>query len=178
MYLTYLQWSALVSNPNTDCNPFENSALNTTMQIISGTIFTMLCLIVISASTKKDGEGNVTTAMNGAFVENEDGDYEKLDNVQARDGKEMSQEELHAFPVTPQTITFQLLMIFATVYFAMLFTNWGNPTLFENQDTNGSFFANNDKSSFWVKLVTQWCSILIYLFSLVAPILLPNRDFA
>jgi hypothetical protein len=101
VYLTYLQWSALVSNPNTECNPFENSAINTTMQIISGAIFTMLCLIVISSSTKKEGEGNVTTAMNGAFVENEnDGDYEKLENVKGNDGNVMTQEDLHAFPVT------------------------------------------------------------------------------
>lgn len=30
-YLLYLQWSALASNPNTSCNPFDRSATNTTM---------------------------------------------------------------------------------------------------------------------------------------------------
>ena len=70
------------------------------MQIISGTIFTILCLIVISSTTKKDGEGNVATKINGALIENEDGDYEKLENIKQGD-VEMTQEDLHAFPVTP-----------------------------------------------------------------------------
>jgi hypothetical protein len=81
LYLVYLQWSALASNPNTTCNPFNSSAVNTTMQIISGAIFTIACLIVISIATKKENEGNLTTKMNGALIENEDGDYEKLDAI-------------------------------------------------------------------------------------------------
>lgn len=30
-YITYLQWSALASNPNEECNPFNESATNTVM---------------------------------------------------------------------------------------------------------------------------------------------------
>jgi hypothetical protein len=56
----------------------------------------------------------------------------------------------------------------------MLLTNWGNPTVFEG--TNIPFYASIDQS-FWVKLVVQWLSTLIYLFSMFAPVIFPDRDF-
>ena len=71
------------------------------MQIISGTIFTILCLIIISSTTKKEGEGNITTKINSHLIEDEDGDYEKLENVKTGNGDVLTQEDLHAFPVTP-----------------------------------------------------------------------------
>ena len=41
-----------------------------------------------------------------------------------------------------------------------------------------SDFFKANKPSFWIKLVAQWCSMAIYLFSLLAPIVFPNRDFS
>ena len=55
----------------------------------------------------------------------------------------------------------------------MMLTNWGNPTIFEG---TVDFFSAN-KASFRVKLVAQWVTILIYTFSMVAPLLFPNREF-
>ena len=56
----------------------------------------------------------------------------------------------------------------------MLLTNWGNPATFS--DSTDFFEANT--SSFWIKLVAQWISMAIYLFSLLAPVIFPNRDFS
>lgn len=55
----------------------------------------------------------------------------------------------------------------------MLLTNWGNPTVFEETTT---YFAANE-TSFWVKLVAMWITILIYTFSMLAPIIFPDREF-
>jgi hypothetical protein len=51
-YILYLQWSALASNPDTVCNPFGKSSVNTTMQIVAGLAFTFMALAVISSTTK------------------------------------------------------------------------------------------------------------------------------
>lgn len=80
---------------------------------------------------------------------------------------------MHSFPITPATIFFQLLLVLASIYYSMLLTNWGNPTIFEG---TVDFFSAN-KASFRVKLVAQWVTILIYTFSMVAPLLFPNREF-
>ena len=69
---------------------------------------------------------------------------------------------MHAFPISTGTIFFQALLILAAVYYAMLLTNWGNPTVF--LDTTDLYAANN--VSFWIKLVTNYITNLIYLISL------------
>jgi hypothetical protein len=43
----------------------------------------------------------------------------------------------------------------------MVMTNWGDPVI--NNDKS-NFFAEN-KVSFWIKIVMQWLSFLIYLVS-------------
>jgi len=170
-YCLYLSWSALASDPNAECNPFTKSASNTALQLIVGLFITMVALITISSSTVKSDESNLTTRMNGAVMENEENaqESEKLNP----DNERTNGKEAHVFPVTTATIVFQALMILAAVYYAMLLTNWGNPTLFT--DTTNFFQANN--TSFWVKLVAQWVTIIIYLFSLIAPLLFPDREF-
>jgi len=55
----------------------------------------------------------------------------------------------------------------------MLLTNWGNPTIFNNTST----FYSSNSTSFWIKLVAQWLSTGIYLFSMFAPMIFPDRDF-
>lgn len=64
-YLLYLQWSALASNPNEECNPFTDSASNTTSQLITGIFVTFLSLSIMSASSKSEKENNLTAQVSG-----------------------------------------------------------------------------------------------------------------
>ena len=171
-YLLYLQWSALSSRPNDECNPFQNSAANTVMQIVTGSFVTAVSLMVISSTTKKSE--NLTTKLNQPLMEDEEDNHEKLEPVTKRNGDTIDQDEMHSFPITSATIFFQLLLILASVYYAMLLTNWGNPTIFEGETI--PYYSSND-TSFWVKLVVQWLSTLIYLFSMFAPMIFPDREF-
>jgi nicotinamide riboside transporter PnuC len=61
-YCLYLQWSALSSNTDATCNPFQNPGLNNTANTITmmvlGLLFTFASLFVISATTKKDSESD------------------------------------------------------------------------------------------------------------------------
>jgi hypothetical protein len=53
-YVLYLQWSALASNPDAECNHFIDSNANTTLQIFGGLAFTFISLLIIAATTKKE----------------------------------------------------------------------------------------------------------------------------
>jgi len=58
----------------------------------------------------------------------------------------------------------------AAMYYAMLCTNWGKLELFDHN-------VETSDTAFWLKLVAEWLTMLLYLFSLVAPLLFPNRTF-
>ena len=107
------------------------------------------------------------------MIEDEEDNHDRVDSITKRDGTKLDHEDLHSFPISSQTIFFQALLVLASIYYAMLLTNWGNPTLFDN---TVDFFESN-YTSFWIKLVAQWISMAIYLFSMIAPVIFRNRDF-
>lgn len=88
-------------------------------------------------------------------------------------GGKLNSDEAHIFPISTATIVFQGLMILASIYYAMLLTNWGNPTV---MDKTYGFFAPNEMS-YWVQMTALWMSQALYIFSLTAPLCFPDRDF-
>ena len=72
------------------------------------------------------------------------------------------------------------------MYYAVLCTNWGDLNLYSKEECKGGEIWVNDKcvknealtdTSFWLKIVTQWITMSIYIFSLLAPLIFPGRDF-
>jgi hypothetical protein len=172
-YALFLSWSAMASRPNDSCNPFLGSSSNTLYQIGLGLLFTLIALFSISMITKGDSDDNKAPAMTSPLVENEEDDEEVGDIPQV--GKEsVTGEEAHVFPITWPTIFFHILMMFASAYYGVLMTNWGNARIHDSY--TDVFEANN--FSFWIKIVSQWGCFAIYTFSLVAPMLFPDRDFS
>ena len=55
----------------------------------------------------------------------------------------------------------------------MMLTNWGDPSVFSG---TWEFYAANN-SSFVIKLISQFGTMAIYLFSLVAPLIFRDREF-
>jgi len=58
---------------------------------------------------------------------------------------------------------------------AMLCTNWAQPTIL---DENTVKFFDSNGTSYWLKLVSQWITMSIYIFSLIAPFIFTDRDFS
>ena len=106
-YQLYLQWSAMASNPNKECNPYTESSANTTMMIIIGLFFTFLSLLILGASTTKGDEGTLTHDMASHAMEKEDGaaGYQKVDLDDGKGGK-VDTDEAHIFPISTATIIF------------------------------------------------------------------------
>lgn len=83
-----------------------------------------------------------------------------------------NEEEVVAHKISRATILFHLIMIAASVYYAMVLTNWGNPSV--NDNTND--FYGVSWLSFWVKITSEWAAILLYLITLLLP-LCTNRSY-
>lgn len=66
---------------------------------------------------------------------------------------------------------FHLVMAAACMYTAMLLTSWGSV------HTAAAASSEVDRASMWVKVVTQWLTALLYIWTFFAPKCFPDRDF-
>lgn len=66
---------------------------------------------------------------------------------------------------------FHFMFALASLYVMMTLTNWYRP------DGETKSLHQND-GSMWVKIVSSWVCIALYTWTLVAPIVLPDRDFS
>ncbi len=66
---------------------------------------------------------------------------------------------------------FNFMMFLATLYVMMSITNWYQP----NKETA---MLSANYGSFWVKAVSSWVCVAIYVWTLVAPAIFPDRDFS
>merc|ERR1719150_2610608 len=66
---------------------------------------------------------------------------------------------------------FHLMFALATLYIMMTLTNWFHPS-----SSNIEKFSANE-GAVWVKIVSSWLCGALYLWTLVAPMILQDRDF-
>ncbi|KER25013.1 hypothetical protein T265_07464 [Opisthorchis viverrini] len=65
---------------------------------------------------------------------------------------------------------FHFMLLLATLYVMVMLTNWLKP-----ENDLKSLSAN--VASYWVRMVSSWVCLLLYLWTMVAPIILPDRQF-
>eukprot|EP00825_Cyclidium_porcatum_P027403 TRINITY_DN29470_c0_g1_i1.p2 TRINITY_DN29470_c0_g1~~TRINITY_DN29470_c0_g1_i1.p2 ORF type:complete len:108 (-),score=15.60 TRINITY_DN29470_c0_g1_i1:159-482(-) len=70
-------------------------------------------------------------------------------------------------------IVFHFIMTIVAIYIAMLLTNWGSPRV----DSDSQHAYQPSKTSYWVKIIMSWISSALYIWTLIAPKLFPNRKF-
>ncbi|RZF32042.1 hypothetical protein LSTR_LSTR005946 [Laodelphax striatellus] len=185
LYMVYLTWSSLSSNPDSQCNPGfflgigkGDSAKTGDMQhfdsqSIVGLVVWMCCVLYSSlrSASKSDrfnmfehalvgdnggDSGSVDGGESGAAAASQRGDHKVWDN----------EENGVAYSWT----FFHLMFGLATLYVMMTLTNWYTP--------NSSLETlNANTGSMWVKIISSWFCLSLYIWSLVAPIALPDRQF-
>ncbi|EPY74192.1 serine incorporator 3 precursor [Camelus ferus] len=97
------------------------------------------------------------TAANGAGDEEDGRPRRAVDNE--REGVQYSYSMFH------------LMLCLASLYIMMTLTNWYSP------DANFQSMTNK-WPAVWVKISSSWVCLLLYLWTLVAPLVLTNRDFS
>ncbi|XP_068513973.1 serine incorporator 2 isoform X2 [Anas acuta] len=178
LYTFFITWSALANVPNQDCNPtllLRNSTgsaeaaqpLTTWWDApsIVGLVIFILCTLFISIRSSDHTQVNkmMLTEESGAGASAgdaaaaESGVHRAYDNEQ--DG------------VTYSYSFFHLCLVLAALYIMMTLTNWYRPD-------ESLRVLSSPWTAVWVKICSSWVGLLLYAWTLVAPLVLPDRDFS
>lgn len=177
LYVVYLTWSGVSNSPDGACNPgfipgISSHDVNTQNRVtfdkqsIIGLIIWFSCVLysslrTASKSSKITMSENVLVQDNGAEGRNPDAEGGNVTKVWD------NEEEKVAYNWS----FFHLMFALATLYVMMTLTNWYQPN-----STLETLNANN--ASMWVKIISSWMCLALYVWSLVAPAIFPNRDFS
>jgi len=168
-YIMFLCWSALESNPDKKCRP-QNE--HTTLDFVVASMFATVTLMWSAFSVTS----NAAHLVKGEALE-------KVGEVQQTEGVELGgpvvrndleenmvdgdDEDDAPVYTNEQSWIFHMIMISASMYLAMLLTDWGS--------SKGQ--ANAGEASMWMKIVAQWLTALLFGWTLIAPAIFKDRDF-
>ncbi|XP_072103506.1 serine incorporator 1-like [Mobula birostris] len=181
LYTMYVTWSAMTNEPDRNCNPSLLSIVhqitsNSTVappssqvvqwwdaQSIVGLVIFLSCVLYSSIRSSsntqvnklmmtEEGEGPLTDTSSP----HEEGVHRAVDNEQDA--------------VTYSYSFFHFCLFLASLYIMMTLTNWYSP----NSDYST---LQSTWPAVWVKISSSWVGLLLYLWTLVAPVTLPDRDF-
>uniref|UniRef100_UPI00398F1D5A serine incorporator 1-like n=1 Tax=Pristiophorus japonicus TaxID=55135 RepID=UPI00398F1D5A len=181
LYTMYVTWSALTNEPERNCNPsllsiVHQTTSNTTVappsdqvvqwwdaQSIVGLIIFLFCVLYSSIRSSSNTQVNklmMTEEGEGTMSDfsspTEDGFHHAVDNEQDA--------------VTYSYSFFHFCLFLASLYIMMTLTNWYRPS--SDYSTVQSTWP-----AVWVKIASSWVGLLLYLWTLVAPLILSDRDF-
>jgi len=162
LYTTWLVWSANLSDTS-DANPFHHADATSrgdptfSVMLIIGSIFTIISILYATIST--------ASHLGTSHSEQS----EPLIDEEAGEKKETDKDE----PVAYNYSIFHLVFALGAMYVAMLMTDWATV----HNPGNSLGVVQSGSAAFWVKSASGLVCYAIYLWTLVAPIALPNRDW-
>jgi hypothetical protein len=181
-YTMYLTWSAMSNTEDQNCKAHwggdvEGKTGQPTMdtQSIFGLAIFSACVLWSSIRTSTNSQMNKLT-VGSSLLPNDNGavgpsDVEgggasgggHDDNKKVWDNEEDGVAYNWSF--------FHVMFALATLYVMMTLTNWFKPT------ADLTSFSSNE-ASVWMKIISSWLCVALYIWTLVAPCCLPDRDFS
>ncbi|XP_020278400.1 probable serine incorporator isoform X2 [Pseudomyrmex gracilis] len=178
LYVVYLTWSGVSNNPDRKCNPGFFSIISGTDSRVSfdkesiiGLIIWFSC--VLYSSLRTASKSSKITMSENVLVQDNGADYTTVEgrNPDAEGGNEAKVWDNEEEKVAYNWSFFHLMFALATLYVMMTLTNWYKPN--SSLDT-----LNANAASMWVKIISSWMCLSLYVWSLIAPAIFPNRDFS
>ncbi|XP_070155900.1 probable serine incorporator isoform X3 [Polyergus mexicanus] len=177
LYVVYLTWSGISNSPDRQCNPgflFSNNAQNRVTfdkESIIGLIIWFSC--VLYSSLRTASKSSKITMSENVLVQDNGADYTTVEgrNADAEAGNDTKVWDNEEEKVAYNWSFFHLMFALATLYVMMTLTNWYKPN--SSLDT-----LNANAASMWVKIISSWMCLALYVWSLIAPAVFPNRDFS
>ncbi|XP_034921289.1 uncharacterized protein [Populus alba] len=165
LYCMYLCYSGLSSEPR----EYECNGLHRHSKAVSTSTFTIgLLTTVLSVVYSAVRAGSSTTLLSPPSSPRAGADKPLL----PLDSKPSEQEEKEkAKPVTYSYTFFHIIFSLASMYSAMLLTGWSTSV------GESGKLVDVGWPSVWVRILTGWATAGLYIWSLVAPILFPDREF-
>lgn len=198
-YVMYLLWSALDSNPDPECAPSASGDEKTIddvdvdafhkVKLFIGVGFAVVSLMYTSYTTSSSvGTLLMTGSDDGVDELGADGqagmseplvsqsqqpvyNYQSLSDGNLKDTADYDDEDSAGGRGGLKVFLFHLTLMSASMYMAMLLTNWGVNGY--NLDQNISV----SEANMWVKIISQWITVVLYIWTLFAPAILTERDF-
>jgi len=127
-----------------------------------GLIVWFLCVLYSSISTS--GQGAKLTGGDRVLLKEDSGSGGDVEAGAVRDNEE--DEVAYSWSL------FHVMFALATLYVMMTLTNWYSPSI-----TTDITSFNNNSAAMWVKIISSWLAAAIYLWSMIAPAVLVDRDF-
>ncbi|XP_063309993.1 serine incorporator 2 [Pelobates fuscus] len=172
LYTMFITWSAMANVPEQICNPtllaiVNNSTSSNTPSMwwdapsIVGLVIFILCTLFISLRSSNNTQVN-------KMMQTEDGSGESGVPItedgmhRAYDNEEDSVSYSYSF--------FHFCLFIASLYIMMTLTNWYLPGQ-SGQPLTSPW------SAVWVKIASSWVGLLLYLWTLIAPLVLSDREF-
>ncbi|XP_032506926.1 serine incorporator 1 isoform X3 [Phocoena sinus] len=184
VYTMYLTWSAMTNEPETECNPSLLSIIgyNTTSTVpkegqsvqwwhaqgIIGLILFLLCVFYSSIRTSNNSQVNKLTLTSDESTLIEDGGARSDGSLEDRDDVHRAVDN-EKDGVTYSYSFFHFMLFLASLYIMMTLTNWYR--------YEPSREMKSQWTAVWVKISSSWIGIVLYVWTLVAPLVLTNRDF-
>lgn len=196
LYTMYLTWSAMSNEPERNCNPSLLNIItqiatptiapaNTTVipatpappkslqwwdaQSIVGLVIFVFCLLYSSIRSSSNSQVNklILSASDSAILEEAGG----TGSGAAEEGEVRRVMDNEKDGVQYNYAFFHFMLFLASLYIMMTLTNWYSP--------DADFKTMTSKwPAVWVKITSSWVCLLLYLWTLVAPLVLTNRDFS
>ncbi|XP_038613872.1 serine incorporator 2 [Tachyglossus aculeatus] len=186
LYTMFVTWSALSSVPDQDCNPnlpvlvLENDTNVVVLEdvyvsqwwdapSIVGLIIFILCTVFISV------RGSDHRQVNSLMQTEECPPMLSAQQQQCQAAASREHGPGRAYDNEQDAVSynysfFHFCLLLASLHVMMTLTNWYRP-----DGVSGRMISS--WISVWVKVGASWTGLLLYLWTLVAPLLLPNRDF-
>ncbi|XP_062271654.1 serine incorporator 1 [Scomber scombrus] len=203
LYTMFLTWSAMTNEPDRACNPsllsiFQQIAAptlvpmemeNQTAVVILGTeepILTapylqwwdaqsivglalfVLCIIYSSIRSSSTSQVNkLTMASKDSAILDESSSSPDLSEEVSGPRRVLDNEQ----DIVQYSYSFFHFMLFlASLYIMMTLTNWYSP--------DADYTITSKWPTVWVKITSSWVCLALYIWTLLAPMILTNRDFS
>uniref|UniRef100_UPI00358E1040 serine incorporator 1-like n=1 Tax=Myxine glutinosa TaxID=7769 RepID=UPI00358E1040 len=191
LYTMYITWSAMSSEPDKECNPgllniiihsktIGNDTVTPTVtphvgqwwdaQSIVGLAIYLLCILYSSIRTSSNSQVSKLT-LSGAESTLLDSTSEtsSAQDVRVEEGNGRV-EDNEKDGVQYSYSFFHFMLFLSSLYVMMTLTNWYSP------DSDYKYLQSK-WPAVWVKISSSWVCICLYVWTLVAPCVLANRDF-
>lgn len=180
LYTMYLTWSAMSNEPDERCNPSGDliSSSNLSVGFSNGrTIIAavLMFVMVVYSCLRTSNSSNSLTAtesMEETLLQDDSRDVESgSGSTEENKPRFQRVRDDESTAVNYNYSFFHITFFLASLYIMMTLTNWYSP-----KDSDFTTLTSN-WATVWVKISSSWVCLVLYLWTLLAPVLLPDRDF-
>ncbi|XP_052208300.1 uncharacterized protein LOC127812054 isoform X2 [Diospyros lotus] len=163
VYCAYICYTALSSEPRDYvCNGLHNKSAVSTGTLVVGMLMTVLSVLYSALRA-----GSSTTFLSPPSSPKL-ADKKPLLDAELEEGKEKKDKESR--PVSYSYTFFHLIFALASMYSGMLLSGW-------TSSSESSDLIDVGWTSVWVRICSEWVTAALYVWTLLAPIFFPDREF-